>query len=147
MTTPPRSTPTTLGFAGPGVKHLGLDGSGPAHGPNSAGANSGQHDRPSTPANPGTWTDETDIQPTELYLTGLHDRLHPGRPGDHPIVADRPPPHLRSPPVHQLAACYKQLNSSVGQFGAYTLVASTEGGRVDRARATRSTPQVNARHC
>ncbi len=28
-------------------------------------------------------------------------------------------------PVEQLAACYKQLNSSVGEFGAYTLIAST----------------------
>jgi len=37
----------------------------------------------------------------------------------------RVPPHLRSVPAQQLAACYKQLNSSVGQFGAYTLQAST----------------------
>jgi hypothetical protein len=35
------------------------------------------------------------------------------------------PSHLRSAPEQQLAACYKQLNSSVGQFGAYTLIAST----------------------
>jgi hypothetical protein len=31
-----------LGLAGPGVKHLGLDGSGPADGPSSAGPDSGQ---------------------------------------------------------------------------------------------------------
>ena len=37
----------------------------------------------------------------------------------------RVPPHLRSVPEQQLAACYKQLDSSVGQFGAYTLQAST----------------------
>jgi hypothetical protein len=35
------------------------------------------------------------------------------------------PSQLRSRPVRELAACYKQLNSSVGQFGAYTLEAST----------------------
>jgi hypothetical protein len=32
---------------------------------------------------------------------------------------------LRDPAVTQLGACYKQLNSSVGQFGPYTLTAST----------------------
>src|SRR5581483_11944993 len=31
-----------LGLAGPGVKHLGVDGQAPADGPSSAGANSGQ---------------------------------------------------------------------------------------------------------
>jgi ribosomal protein L31 len=49
-----------IGFVGPGVKHLGLDGSGPADGPNSAGPNSGQTVSADL-ANPGTWADHTDI--------------------------------------------------------------------------------------
>jgi hypothetical protein len=36
------------------------------------------------------------------------------------------PSHLRSVPERQLGACYKQLNASVGEFGAATLVASTK---------------------
>ena len=56
-----------VGFAGPGVKTLGLDGSPANAGPNSAGPDSGQ----TVAVNSGTtgpWTDETDIRPTELYL-------------------------------------------------------------------------------
>jgi hypothetical protein len=51
------------------VKNLGLDGSGPADGPNSAGANSGQTEVVDTHLQ-DSWTDETDIEPTELYLLG-----------------------------------------------------------------------------
>jgi hypothetical protein len=111
------------GFAGPGVLRLGLDGSGPADGPNSAGADSGQQTVVGTSLQ-GPWTDETDIQPTEMYLVGLHtDYIQDGRVITQ-IVAD--PGHaLRNPAVTRLGACYKQLNSSVGQFGAYTLSAST----------------------
>jgi hypothetical protein len=36
-------------------------------------------------------------------------------------------PALAAPGVDQLGACYKQLNSSVGQFGTDTLIASTAG--------------------
>jgi hypothetical protein len=61
-----------VGFVGPGVKHLGLDGSGPAEGPNSAGPNSGQITVVQSHTI-GTWVDETDIRPTMMYLTGLHD--------------------------------------------------------------------------
>jgi len=115
---------TYLGLAGPGVKHLGVDGWGPAQGPNSAGPNSGQTVSADL-ANPGTWADHTDIEPTELYLTGLKaDYTQDGT-----LITDvltHAPPHLRSVPERQLAACYKQLNASVGQFGAATLVASTK---------------------
>ena len=53
------------------------------------------------------------------------------------------PPHLRSVPEQQLAACYKQLNASVGQFGAATLVASTKA--VESTSAGDATyNQVNA---
>jgi len=112
-----------VGFAGPGVLRLGLDGSGPADGPNSAGADSGQQTVVGTSLQ-GPWTDETDIQPTEMYLVGLHtDYIQDGRVITQ-IVADSNRA-LRDPAVTQLGACYKQLNSSVGQFGAYTLTAST----------------------
>jgi hypothetical protein len=110
-------------FAGPGVKHLGLDGQAPDTGPNSAGPDSGQTvvaDSGTT----GTWMDETDIRPTLMYLTGLTDDYeHDGRVITQ-ILAD--PNHaLRGPGVAQLGACYKQLNSSVGQFGNDTLQAAT----------------------
>ena len=72
----------------------------------------------------GTWTDETDIEPTELYLLGLHgDYDRDGRVITQ--ILDDPNYALRGADVTRLGACYKQLNSSVGQFGAYTLIAST----------------------
>jgi hypothetical protein len=115
---------TYLGLVGPGVKHLGIDGWGPAQGPNSAGPNSGQTVSADL-ANPGTWADHTDIEPTELYLTGLKADYTQDGTVITDVLTDAPP-HLRSVPEQQLAACYKQLNASVGQFGAATLVASTK---------------------
>ena len=112
-----------VGFVGPGVKHLGLDGSPPNEGPNSAGPNSGQV----VVVNSGTtgpWTDETDIRPTEMYLLGLRDDYeHDGRVITE-ILAD-PNRALAAPGVTTLGACYKQLNSSVGEFANYTLQADT----------------------
>jgi len=112
-----------LGLAGPGVKHLGLDGSPAADGPNSAGPDSGQTVAADS-SNPGTWADETDIRPTLMYLTGLKDDYeHDGRVITQ-VLAD-PNRALAAPGVAALGACYKQINSSVGQFGNYTLRAST----------------------
>jgi len=112
-----------VGFVGPGVKHLGLDGSPPNEGPNSAGPDSGQQvvaDSGTT----GTWTDETDIRPTVIYLTGLKDDYeHDGRVITQ-ILAD-PNRALSGPGVASLGACYKQINSSVGEFANYTLQADT----------------------
>ena len=92
--------------------------------------------------NPGTWADHTDIEPTELFLTGLKaDYTQDGT-----VIADvltDVPPHLRSVPEQQLAACYKQLNASVGQFGNATLIASTKA--VESTSAGDATyNQVNA---
>jgi hypothetical protein len=68
--------------------------------------------------------DETDIRPTIMYLTGLQDDYeHDGRVISQ-ILTD-PSKALGAPGVTQLGECYKQLNSSVGDFGAATLVAST----------------------
>ncbi|HEX5293869.1 MAG TPA: hypothetical protein VFX25_33765, partial [Streptosporangiaceae bacterium] len=110
-------------FAGPGVRHLGLDGTSAANGPNSAGPNSGQTEVVNS-GTTGTWVDETDIRPTLIYLTGLKDDYkHDGRVITEILAA---PNHaLAGPGVASLGACYKQLNSSVGQFGAFTLHAAT----------------------
>jgi hypothetical protein len=111
-------------FAGPGVKNLGIDGFAPADGPNSAGPNSGQTEVVDV-HNPGTWTDTTDIRQTELYLAGLTDDYT----GDGQVITAllaHPNHALRNPETQRLGACYKQLDSSVGQFGAATLTASTK---------------------
>jgi hypothetical protein len=110
-------------FAGPGVKQLGLDGPTASQGPSSAGANSGQIVVTDQHL-PGPWVDETDIRPTLLYLAGLRDDYEPDGRVITQILA-RPNRALSDPAVTALGECYKQLNSSVGQFGAATLVAST----------------------
>jgi hypothetical protein len=112
-----------VGFVGPGVKHLGLDGPAANAGTTSSGANSGL----TVVADnhfPGPWVDETDIRPTIMYLTGLRDDYeHDGR------VITQILTHrnyaLSQPGVTALGECYKQLNSSVGDFAAYTLQADT----------------------
>jgi hypothetical protein len=112
-----------VGLVGPGVANLGLDGSGPADGPSSAGANSGQTTVPDS-GTTGTWVDETDIRPTLIYLAGLKDDYVSDGRVISEILAD-PDRGLASPFVEQLGQCYKQLNSSVGTFGTDTLIAST----------------------
>ena len=112
-----------LGLVGPGVNNLGLDGSAPDAGPNSAGPNSGQTTVPAS-GTTGTWIDETDIRPTLLYLAGLRDDYQ----SDGRVISEvltSPRRTLGSGPVETLGQCYKQLNSSVGQFGTSTLEAST----------------------
>jgi len=74
----------------------------------------------------GTWADETDIQPTMMYLTGLRDDYVP----DGRVISEilqHPNAALSARGVEELGACYKQLNSSVGEFGTDTLIASTAG--------------------
>jgi hypothetical protein len=112
-----------VGFVGPGVQNLGLDGPAANQGPNSAGPNSGL-----TVVNdyhlPGPWADETDIRTTIMYLLGLRDDyVHDGRVITQ--ILAHPNHALRDPAVTALGECYKQLNSSVGAFGAYTLQADT----------------------
>jgi hypothetical protein len=112
-----------LGIAGPGVAHLGLDGSAADAGPSSAGADSGQVTVPGS-GTTGTWMDLTDVRPTLMYLTGLKDDYeHDGRVVTQLLT--RPNQALAASGVSTLGACYKQLNSSVGQFGTATLQAST----------------------
>jgi hypothetical protein len=112
-----------VGFVGPGVKNLGLDGPAANAGTTSSGPNSGLTEVYQDHF-PGPWTDETDIRPTIMYLTGLRDDYeHDGRVITQ-ILANRNNA-LSRPGVTALGECYKQLNSSVGKFGAYTLIAST----------------------
>jgi hypothetical protein len=110
-------------FAGPGVRHLGLDGPAANQGTTSSGPDSGQI----TVAEDhftGPWVDEADIRPTIMYLTGLRDDYeHDGRVITQ--VLNDPNHALSAPGVTGLGECYKQLNSSVGEFGADTLIAST----------------------
>jgi hypothetical protein len=112
-----------VAFAGPGVRHLGLDGPAANQGTTSSGANSGEVEVYQDHF-PGPWVDETDIRPTMMYLTGLRDDYqHDGRVITQ-ILSD-PNQALSAPDVTGLGECYKQLNSSVGDFGAYTLQADT----------------------
>jgi hypothetical protein len=109
-----------VGFVGPGVAHNGLDGTDAANGPSSAGPNSGQTTVPGSGTD-GTWVDETDIRPTLIYLAGLQDDYVSDGRVISEILAKAPT--LSS--LEQLGQCYKQLNSSVGEFGTDTLIAST----------------------
>jgi hypothetical protein len=112
-----------VAFVGPGVRHLGLDGPAANQGTTSSGPDSGQI----TVADdhfPGPWADETDIRPTIMYLTGLRDDYeHDGRVITQ--ILSQPNQALSAPGVTGLGECYKQLNSSVGDFAAYTLQADT----------------------
>jgi hypothetical protein len=113
-----------LGLAGPGVKNLGLDGSAANAGPSSAGADSGQVTVPGS-GTTGTWADETDIRPTMMYLLGLKDDYeHDGRVITQ--VLTNPDAALSGRGVTALGDCYKQLNSSVGEFGTSTLQVATK---------------------
>jgi hypothetical protein len=106
------------------VKNLGLDGSAANAGPSSAGPDSGQVTVPGS-GTTGTWLDETDIRPTVMYLLGLKDDYeHDGRVITQ--VLTHPNAALSGPGVTALGVCYKQLNSSVGQFGTATLQAATK---------------------
>jgi hypothetical protein len=114
-----------FGIVGPGVKNLGLDGSAADAGPSSAGADSGQ-DLVTDSHTKGTWIDETDIRPTMMYLLGLTDDYeHDGRVITQILTS--PNTALQPAAVATLGECYKQLNSSVGEFGTDTLEFATKG--------------------
>lgn len=71
-----------------------------------------------------TWVAVTDIQPTMMYLTGLTDDHVP----DVRVITEllgNPYGESHSSQVAALGACYKGLNSSVGEFGKDPLEAGT----------------------
>jgi hypothetical protein len=100
--TNPEITTTWLGMVGPGVQNLGVDHS--------------------------IWSDHTDIRPTILSLTGLTgDYVHDGR-----VLSEIMRPNVLPQTLHahhetflRLAAIYKQLNATLGQFDTDSLKAST----------------------
>ena len=123
MTTPPRSTATTSASPDPACVTWASTAPAPPTARTRPAPNSGQTEVVDLNLK-GPWTDETDIEPTELYLLGLHaDYIQDGRVITQ-ILAD-PNRALRNPLVTSLGETYKQLNSSVGEFGADTLTAST----------------------
>ena len=99
----PEITTLWLGMVGPGVNANGTDST--------------------------TWTDETDIRPTILSLTGVTDTyVHDGRVIVEALNDAALPATLtganRSTFV-SLAQAYKQINAQLGQLGIATLKAST----------------------
>jgi hypothetical protein len=115
---------TWVGIVGPGVAHKGIDGSAAADGPSSAGSSNSDPQLVTAVNNPGTWADHTDIRPTIMALTGLKDDyVSDGRvlTEDMTFAPGKTGERFFQP----LAACYKQLNSSVGTFGTDVLVADT----------------------
>ena len=99
----PEITTLWLGMVGPGVKASGTDAV--------------------------TWTDETDVRPTILRLTGVSDTyVHDGRVIVEALADSALPATLtganRSTFV-ALAQAYKQINAQLGQLGIATLKAST----------------------
>ncbi|MDX6244821.1 MAG: hypothetical protein QOE76_2544 [Frankiales bacterium] len=110
---------TWSAFAGPGVRHGGVDGPAPADSPAVKDPNGGGL----VPAysTKGTWADETDVRPTLLHLAGLtDDYVMDGR-----VISQILSHDGNLDRVQALGDCYKQLNASVGEFGTDTLVAST----------------------
>ncbi len=92
----PEINTTWVGFVGPGVRKDGIDYS--------------------------TWTDETDIRPTILLLTGLQDDyVHDGRVLAEDLHERALPREVRDDDFQLLASVYKQLNATLGSFGQETL--------------------------
>jgi hypothetical protein len=113
---------TWAGFVGPGVANLGLDGPEADEGPALEDPDGGG----TVPefSTVGTWVDLPDIRPTILWLAGLQDSyVNDGRVLSE-VLTD-PNAAIAGSDYTDLAACYKQLNASVGEFGTNTLIADT----------------------
>jgi hypothetical protein len=112
---------TWAGMVGPGVAVRGVDGPSPKHGNQPSDPNS-RHTVPQA-SRVGTWVEETDLRPTLLYLTGLHDDYQT----DGEVISQalkHPSADLRR--TQELAAAYQQINSSVGRFATDTLIADSK---------------------
>ena len=109
----PEIVNTWLGLVGPGVRHLGTTGT--------------------------IWSDHTDIRPTMLALTGLHDDYaSDGRVLIEALNGDGLARSLRQNRelFVSLAKAYKQINAPVGQLGLSTLARSTQALQGDDATYT-----------
>jgi hypothetical protein len=94
---------TWLGMVGPGVRHLGVNGS--------------------------IWSDHTDIRPTMLVLLGLKDDYDSDGRALFEVLFDwAMPQSLRDhrATLTTLAQLYKQINACVGELGLDTLRISTK---------------------
>jgi hypothetical protein len=96
----PEINTTWVGFVGPGVRNNGIDYR--------------------------VWSDETDIRPTILLLTGLRDDyVHDGRVLAEDLHESALPTAVRGELFRLLAAAYKQLNATLGSYGYDALRVST----------------------
>jgi hypothetical protein len=114
---------TWAGLVGPGVAKKGIVGPDPAHGATATAA--GQNGLPTLTvptASTGLWAEETDIRPTLLSLVGLHDDYLSDGAVLGPVLSRHDD---KAGNVDELAAAYRQLNSSVGAFATDTLKADT----------------------
>jgi hypothetical protein len=111
---------TWSAFVGPNVAANGIDGPDPTQSP-AVTAPDGTGTVPAFSTH-GTWADETDVRPTMLALAGLHDDYQT----DGRVITEilsHTPRALRG--TEPLAACYKQLDASVGTFGTDTLLSES----------------------
>ena len=93
---------TWAGWVGPGIRHLGDDGS--------------------------IWTDHTDQRPTLLTLAGLRDDYETDGRAITEIAHENALPvslRVHHPSLERLGAAYKQLMASFGSFSMDTLAASS----------------------
>jgi hypothetical protein len=114
---------TWAGLAGPGVARKGIVGPDPQHGATASA--DGQNGLPTLTvpdASTGLWVEETDIRPTLLSLVGLDDDYLSDGAVIGQVMSDRGEDESG---VDDLAAAYRQLNSSVGAFATDTLKADT----------------------
>jgi hypothetical protein len=89
----PEINTTWLGLVGPDVKKLGVTGK--------------------------LWTDHSDIRPTIMALTGLHDDyIHQGRPISQVMAETRQD-------LNRLGDVYKQINAPVGQLSLDSIAFAT----------------------
>jgi len=96
----PEINRTWLGMVGPGVKRGGATGA--------------------------VWSDHTNDRPTMLQILGLHDDYaSQGRVLTEILDPSVTAAALRSPDALRLQRMYTQLEAPVGEFGMYTLEAST----------------------
>ena len=120
----PEINNTWIGLVGPGVKTLGIDGSRPGDGPSSANDANAGTETDTQVKNAGTWADQADVRPTLMALTGLKDDYtEDGRVLTEDLSIS--PGKTKQGQFQNLAVCYKQLNSSVGEFGTDMIVAET----------------------
>ena len=117
----PEIVTTWLGLVGPGVRHLGTTGK--------------------------IWSDHTDIRPTMLAITGLHDDYpSDGRVLVEALKGDGLAHSLgeSSDLFVKLAQVYKQINAPVGQLGLTTLARSTQALQGDNATYATIESQLTA---